>query len=255
MIGILGGAGPVAGFDLFQKLVEETIAGCDQEHLPVILLSEPEKIPDRTDFLEGLIAENPAVAMSRIFLDLEKAGATVAAIPCNTAHTPAIFDETLRLLEAGQSNLKIVNLISATIRFIQTHFAPHARVGVLSTTGTWKRHTYTLPLEEAGFEVLSPTTLEAQERIHQAIYHPVFGIKATGTVVSDEAQSILQQAAQQLVDRGAEVIILGCTEIPLALTAKTLQGVPLIDTLRLLARALIYEYAPDKLKTFSVAIS
>ena len=59
MIGIIGGVGPTAGADLLQKITEETIAGKDQEHLPVILYSIPNKIEDRTLFLQGKIKENP----------------------------------------------------------------------------------------------------------------------------------------------------------------------------------------------------
>lgn len=91
MIGIIGGVGPTAGADLLQKITEETIAKSDQDHLPIILFSLPNKILDRTEYLEGKVNENPGKAMGDIALQLERAGATIAAAPCNTAHADEIF--------------------------------------------------------------------------------------------------------------------------------------------------------------------
>ena len=60
IIGIVGGVGPLAGLDLQAKIVAQTIAGRDQDHLPVVSLSWPGPIPDRTEYLLGRVAENPA---------------------------------------------------------------------------------------------------------------------------------------------------------------------------------------------------
>src|SRR5688572_19505545 len=92
MIGIAGGAGPFAGLDLLRKVMEETVADKDQEHVSVIMISRPEIISDRTEFLVGREKLNPAFAIAGIMLDLERAGANIAAIPCNTAHARPIFD-------------------------------------------------------------------------------------------------------------------------------------------------------------------
>ena len=92
MIGIVGGMGPLAGLDVFKKITEETPVTSDQEHAPVLLFSVPAQIPDRTEFLLGREKTNPAIAISEIILTLEKAGARVVGIPCNTAHSPRIFD-------------------------------------------------------------------------------------------------------------------------------------------------------------------
>jgi aspartate racemase len=86
MIGIVGGVGPLAGLDIFKKIIEETVATKDQEHVPVVLSSQPHRIADRTAFLLGKENQNPAIALKDILLELDKAGARVAAIPCNTSH-------------------------------------------------------------------------------------------------------------------------------------------------------------------------
>ena len=91
-IGIVGGAGPYAGLDLAQKILEQTIAEKDQDYLPTLLISTPDKIEDRTRFLLGEITSNPAHSIFRNLCDLNTLGASVVGIPCNTAHAPAIKD-------------------------------------------------------------------------------------------------------------------------------------------------------------------
>lgn len=72
MIGIIGGVGPLAGLDIVTKIIEETIATTDQEHLPVLLSSQPHRIADRTAYLLGQESENPAYAIAEIIQELEK---------------------------------------------------------------------------------------------------------------------------------------------------------------------------------------
>ncbi|HEY5408393.1 MAG TPA: amino acid racemase [Ginsengibacter sp.] len=248
MIGIVGGAGPFAGAELFRKIIEETDVSSDQEHVPVILWSVPAAIPDRTEYLEGRVKENPAGAISRIFLELQKAGATIAAIPCNTAHAPAIFCEVERLLKQAGSQLKIVNIVSETVRYLKQNFPKGSAVGVLSTTGTWRRRIYRQALEAEGFKVLDSESIAEQEQVHQAIYDKEHGVKAHSSPVTDVARNTLHLAAERLIKRGAEAVILGCTEIPLAITERCLMNVPMVDTLQILARSLIYGLSPEKLK-------
>lgn len=247
MIGIVGGAGPLAGNDLFYKIIEETTALSDQEHLPVLLWSDPTKIPDRTEFLEGKVKQNPAVSITEIFLKLERNGASVGAIPCNTAHAPVIFEEIRERLRKEGSQLQLISIIEETVRFLQRHYPSGTPVGVLSTTGTWKRRIYADPLEVAGFSVLTPAK-EQQALVHQAIYNKDFGVKASGTDITEKAKDILYKQADSLIDQGAAVVILGCTEIPLVIQEEFYRKKRMVDTVRILARALIRAYAPDKLK-------
>ena len=240
MIGIVGGVGPLAGVDLFRKIIEATEAFSDQEHLPVLLHSIPSQIPDRTAYLLGQVAENPGYPISCIILQLEAAGATVCAIPCNTAHAPAILDIVKKELSARQSRMILVSLIEATVGFVKA-ICKDQPVGVLSTTGTRKEGIYRKPLQDAGFTVLEPGD-EEQEIVHEAIYHPEWGIKAQSSPVAPRARQLLEQAANQLIHRGAGCVIMGCTEIPLALTASHIREIPLIDPNKVLARTLIETY-------------
>ena len=118
-IGIVGGAGPYAGLDLAQKLLQQTIAKSDQDYLPTLLISTPELIDDRTGFLLGETGKNPAYAISNNLLDLEELGATVAGIACNTAHAPEIRNVFLEELKNSESNLKLLDMISETADFLR----------------------------------------------------------------------------------------------------------------------------------------
>lgn len=246
MIGIVGGVGPLAGLDIVAKIIEETKATTDQEHLPLLLSSQPHKIADRTAYLLGQSTENPAYALAKLILELEKAGATVVAIPCNTAHAPRIFDVIREELSNAQSNVKLLHLIEETAAFIRSNFG-EIPVGVLSTTGTKNTGLYPNNLMMQGLSALEPGE-ELQEEVHASIYDKTYGIKATSSPVSNRARQTIIEAIAQLKKQGAKAIVLGCTELPLAIPEKENTGLPIVDPNRILARALIRELEPDKLK-------
>ncbi|MDZ4702042.1 MAG: amino acid racemase [Rhodothermales bacterium] len=248
MIGIIGGMGPYAGLDLVRKVFDETAASTDQEHLPLALLSVPGEIVDRTAYVLGAVDANPAFAIARIALMLEQAGATVAAVPCNSAHAPVIFDVIRsRLAEAG-SRLRLLHMIEETAVHLATLPHPPVRVGVLSTTSVFRLGLYRDALVRVGIEVILPSA-EMQERVvHAAVYDPRYGVKASVNPVSERAREDLADAVAALATRGAEAVILGCTEMPLALPGSNAAGIPLIDPTRLLARALIRATYPGRLR-------
>ncbi len=98
---------------------------------------------------------------------------------------------------------------------------------------------------------LNPVTISQDEQdtiVEPAIYDKKFGIKAYSNPVSPEARDKLETAVKSLVIDGAEAVILGCTEIPLALPESNYNGIPLIDSTAILARALIFNSNPDSLK-------
>ncbi len=247
MIGIVGGAGPAAGNSLFQKLIAETRATTDQEHLPVLLWSAPAFIPDRTMFLEGKVKENPGVALGSILLKLEQNDVNVAGIACNTAHASPIFKCIQEELDKNGASIRLLNMIEETVAFTDRYYREGAKIGVLSTTGTRKARLYSDALEAAGWGVITMDEV-GQNAVQRAIYDENFGVKATGTKISNRAKKILYGAAERLIKDGAEVLILGCTEIPLVITESEYLGVPVVDSLQILARALIEAYAPDKLR-------
>ena len=247
MIGIVGGVGPYAGLDLTKKIFDQTLAGSDQEHLPVILVSRPDKIADRTEYLLGRVGTNPAYAIARIIGTLERAGATVVGIPCNTAHAPAIFDLITGELERAGSAVRVLHMIREVAIFLHEIHPGIRQVGVLATVGTYRTGTYSGALAAEGFGVVLPDE-DRQQWVHDAVYDPDFGIKAQSNPVSAEARRRLLQTIGVLAEAGAEAVILGCTEMPLAVDERTVDGTAIIDPTLVLARALIRETAPQKLR-------
>ena len=248
MIGVVGGVGPYAGLDLMRKICDQTLATTDQDHLPVVMLSLPAKIEDRTRFLLGETATNPAQALAEIVLALERAGATVVGIPCNTAHAPAIFGVLLDTLAGAGSTVQMVHMLDEVAAHLREQHPDVESVGVLSTTGTQRTGLYPSLLAPHGIAALAPPDDVQEGLVHPAIYDPDYGIKAQASPVSVRARRDLMAVAEGLIGRGAEAIILGCTELPIALPEPNIGTVPLIDPTLVLARALIREVAEHKLK-------
>jgi len=243
-IGVISGVGPFAGLDLLRKIAEQTKATIDQEHLRVLSISDPGPIPDRTAYLSGLDRQNPAIPILEQLEQLRQMGASVAGIPCNTAHAPAIFD----VIEDGlPEGLLLLHMIKETAAWIRRHRPDLDRIGVLSSTGTARAQIYPKYLAEVGLTAMSPDA-EIQERhIQPAIYHREYGIKAKGSH-SLQARDALLLGVQHLRDRGAEAVISGCTEIPLVITETEIMGLPVLDPTLILARALIRKVDPERLR-------
>ncbi|UCC50473.1 MAG: aspartate/glutamate racemase family protein [Anaerolineaceae bacterium] len=248
MIGIVAGVGPYAGLDLLKKILSQTVASRDQDHLDIASLSQPEEIADRTAFLLGETTVNPAYAMTNQLLRLQKMGASVAGIPCNTAHAPAIFSRIQRGLEEAGSQIRLLNMIVEVGYALQRDTPAVNCIGVLSTLGTAVTAVYPSILEPLGFEVITPDKRLLEDAIQPAIYDPVYGIKACG-YATKTARDKLMLGVQHLKEAGAQAIVLGCTEIPLAIRDKQVAGLIVVDPTLILARALIFAVNPQKLAT------
>ncbi|HPX28338.1 MAG TPA: amino acid racemase [Sphaerochaeta sp.] len=244
-IGIIGGVGPMAGADAAQKIFENTNVATDQEHLDLYLTSTPRSIGDRTKFLlEG--GSNPAEGLYRNALQLIGLGASTLIVPCNTAHAPPIFDVLRKKLHDSHPEITLLHMIEETAKHIGERFPEPTTIGLLATKGTHALKTYLDALLAYPHITLIEPTKESQERVHDAIYNQRYGIKAQAPV-SKEALAILLEEAHTLYDRGAKALILGCTELPLALTKETI-SLPLIDPTVVLARSAIKHTEPAKLK-------
>lgn len=245
-IGIVGGVGPYAGLDLNQKIYASTRVTREQDHLEVYLLSCPSLIEDRTEYLlHPDTVENPGYAIFAVIKKLSLLGAEVVGIPCNTSHSPPILDIVERGIAASALPITFVHLIRETSRFVRLNHPEIKRVGLLATVGTCRSGVYSKVFEESGIEVLVPPP-DRQKRVHSAIYDPSYGIKCHPNPITKQAIAALSEVGSELVKSGAEAVIMGCTEIPLAMRPAQL-GVPKIDTTLVLARALIEYAAPESL--------
>lgn len=249
LIGIVGGLGPFAHIDFERKLLDaasELIGARRDQDFPQWVLSSIPQTPDRTEAFFGE-ADDPTPSLSQSLERLRGAGADFAVVACNTVH---LFLERLR----EESPLPIISLIEVTADEA-ARIAPDGSVGLLATSGTLRSRLYHDPLETRGLHPVSPFDLEGGETLQQRnVMEPIYGpwvdgrhqgggIKTDGG--SEEARVLLELAAEQLVaEGGADVLIAGCTEIPLALEGTEVAGRPLLDPARLLARATV-RYAYD----------
>lgn len=219
-IGILGGMGPLATVDLMGKIVQATPASRDQEHIPVVVVSDP-RVPDRTAaLLEG--GDDPVPWLVRGARLLESMEANFIIIPCNTAHA---------FLEQVQPHIRtpILSMIGAASDAIYREFPGIRRVGLLATSGTIQSGIYQEALRSHGITTLIPTLDTQQNMVMQAIQQVKAGSTAT------ETRDLLARAGRELVDDGAEVLLAACTEIPVVLTPDSVP-VPLVDATDVLAR-------------------
>tara|TARA_B100000378_G_C18004390_1_gene398386 strand:+ start:62 stop:811 length:750 start_codon:yes stop_codon:yes gene_type:complete len=244
MIGVVGGIGPYAGLDLFYKILNRTKAACDQEHLPISMLSVPHSIPDRTEFLLGNSKINPATTISKVICALYNQGSTVIGMPCNTAHAKPIFNE---IIERIPKEVKLVHMINEVSKFIKNKYPSIENVGILSTMGTSISHVYPDCFSQYGLNGIQVSEEIQKNYISPAIYSKDHGIKAQSNPVTAQAKKELLKGIDYLDKEGAEIIIMGCTEIPLAIKDNKINGKPLIDSTKILARALILKSSPEKL--------
>ena len=238
MIGIVGGMGPYAGLDLVKKIFDLTQANQDQDHVPLSMISVPHKITDRTKFLEGGTDINPGIEISNIVRQLSDQGASVIGMPCNTAHSSKIIKEVYNSIPEG---ITFVNMVSEVIKFIKGEYPDIERVGILATTGTMKAGIYNKELIDNDLKPIILSKENQKKLIDQAIYDKDFGIKSISNPVQDIAKRKIHLAIESLIENKAEVVILGCTELPLAVNATSVKTIPLIDSTMILARSLLFK--------------
>ncbi len=230
-IGLIGGLGPAATVDLYDKIVKATPAKTDQEHIKLVVEQNPQ-IPDRTAaLLEGGV--DPTLALYNCAKRLEEDGCDAIIIPCNTAHA---------FIEPMKRHLKIsfINMQQTALEEIQAKFGAKARVGLMATTGTVKTGIYSKKAESMGVPLFVPDEGN-QKFVMSAIYGPK-GVKAgfTDGICREE----LLKAAEYLVSKkDCNVLILGCTELPLILTEGPLtvagKEVFVVDPTSALARKVV----------------
>jgi aspartate racemase len=241
VIGIVGGMGPEAGIALCNYLLQAPLAVEDQRHLSFMLMSFPAHITDRTAFLEGSSITNPAYAVAGIITRLEKAGAGIIAIACNTCHAPEIYDVILGELVKMNSEVRLVHMPYETLSFVKENYQQVKRIGLMTTNGTYHSGVYEKLFREGGYEVILPDINLQNNCIHRMIYDPLTGIKANPNHITYEVTELMSEAMHFFKSKGADAVVLGCTELSLVNTAAFEKEMPVIDAMKILSLALIKE--------------
>lgn len=220
VIGILGGMGPEATIDLYNHIISLTPALKDQDHIPTLIFSNP-KIPDRTASINSELAKVVIDYLCEGAVILERGGADCILIPCNTAHI--YYDEIQNAVK-----VPVLNMIYETLQYITEHYPDIKRAGLLATSGTVKMQLYQRFLENNSIQTYVPSETVQKEYVTKAIYD----IKAGKSL--DDAEILLKKAIASLDSLPPQIIIMGCTEIPLALR-KPIEGCVFINPTRILA--------------------
>lgn len=221
VLGILGGMGPEATASMFAQVIRHTQADNDQQHLEIVIHNN-NRIPDRTAAIL-YNGPSPLPELMRSVNILVQCHAEIIVIPCMTSH---FFLPDLQ----RQTRVPILNAIRETVfRIVQRNQDINV-VGLLATSGTVESGLFQVEAKQHGLNCLVPS-LRQQLSVMDAIYGKQ-GIKAG--YLDRGAKTILQKAAMELIDHGAQAIIAGCTEVPLALTDRDIT-VPYINPVEVLA--------------------
>ena len=227
-IGIIGGMGPLATSDLFRKIVEVTDAACDQEHVRVCIDNNTE-IPDRTAaILKG--GKDPVPEMVKSAVRLQAMGADVLIMPCNTAHY--FYGRVIPVVE-----IPFLHMIEETAKEIKRE--GFRKVGLLATDGTCQSGVYKTVFDAHGIEMYAPSP-EKQKSVMDVIYK---GVKAGNRSIDLTG---FYGAMEELFCEGAETLVLGCTELPVAFDLFHIDR-PNIDPTLVLAMAAV-GFAGGKVK-------
>ena len=217
MLGILGGLGPAASCYLYQMLIDHTPASCDQDHIDIVISSRA-STPDRTAFIMGKSKDDPFAVMEQDGFSLVHYGATVLAIPCNTAHY--FYD---RLAEALP--VPVLNMPRLTVADAKA--AGCTKLGILATDGTLAAETYQLACRAQGIDWAVPSE-EHQQEVMSVIYDDIKQGKR-----ADMAK--FGAAVHDLKKQGCDMAVLGCTELSLVKRDEHL-GEFFIDSTEVLCR-------------------
>ncbi|MFP4116431.1 MAG: aspartate/glutamate racemase family protein [Candidatus Aenigmatarchaeota archaeon] len=219
--GVLGGMGPEATLDLHRKILSKSDAEKDQENIPVMIFNNPQ-IPDRSDHILN-DGECPLDEMVETARSLERAGADFIVIPCNTAHH--FFDDI-----DSSVGIETINLIEEATDFVVSEYPEAENIGLLITTGSMETEVYSSFIEESGREPMVPDD-NFQDNVMDSIYEIKKGEKT-------ESKKKLEKATENLIRKGSDAVIMGCTEIPLVLSNNDFP-VPLIDPVEILAEKVV----------------
>lgn len=188
-LGIIGGVGPLASSYLYEMITTRTKALKDQDHIDIILFSHA-SIPDRTAYILGESADSPYPYLLKDCQTLEKLGASMIVIPCNTS---CYFHEELQ----KNVGIPVNNMVKDTVNYISNQGLK--KVAIMATTGTIKSNLYQKELKKNNIEYVLPN----QDKVMSLIYDYVKAGKKVPKNVWDDVINNLE----------VDGIILGCTEL------------------------------------------
>lgn len=200
-----------------QMVIEMTEADTDQKHIEMLIHNCP-WIPDRTSYIVGQSSDDPGKPMADIGKRLAESGAEVIAIPCITA---SYFYEEL----SREIPVPIINTIEETARYLKERNI--TAVGLMATDGTVRSGLFQKALHDKGIEVVLPGA-QGQKDVMHLIYE---NVKATRPAEMDR----FTRVSEELRAAGAQVIVLGCTELSMIRRDEKIEA-GYLDAMQVLAK-------------------
>ena len=230
IVGVLGGMGPDATVDFMSKVIARTNtinkangkAGADQDHIRMLIDHNP-RIPNRHAAIKG-VGEDVGAYLADMATRLENAGADFLVMVCNTAHA---FQTDIQ----QASKIPFVSIIDEVIAELKNTQPQNTKVGLMAAQGCLDAELYQHALNEAGFQLVVWSDAELAE-----FMDVVYQIKGGNT--DKQIKQAMLSLANTLIDKGAEVILAGCTEIPLVLHEDSL-SVPMLSSTDILVNRVI----------------
>ena len=219
-LGILGGMGPAASAEFVVRLIEQTPASCDQEHIPFVLWNNPQ-VPDRSTSLRNE-DDRPLPFLLQGVQVLRAVGCDLVVIPCNTAHF--WYDDMIKL------KVPIVHIVDSVADALRDAGVENGTIGVMGTQATVELGLYQRKLNESGWDCIVPSKEEMD-----TLVQPAIDLIKGGKII--ESQPLIVKVIHSLIDRGAQAVVLGCTELPLAIKIPSENGVPIINSIDSLVKS------------------
>lgn len=221
-VGVVGGLGPAATVHFMRRMVELTDADRDQDHVD-LLVWQHGSTPDRTAFLRGE-GESPEPALVGNAKALEAAGARFIAMPCNTG---VAWVEQMR----AAVGIEVLSIVDETVAAAVAARPGLRRLGLLATDGTILAGTYASVAAASGLELVLPAD-DVQREVMSVIYD---GVKAGRPVSRSRFDALIEH----LRGRGAEVVVLGCTELSVLHGELGIDDPGIVDSVDSLVRTVI----------------
>lgn len=228
-IGIIGGMGPEATTLLMLRVIGATEARDGADHVPMLVDMNPQ-VPSRIDALIHGTGRNPGPVIGEMAKRLETGGAEALAMPCNTAH---FYADDIR----SASPLPFLSMLDLSADAVARIVEPGGKIGILASPATQKVGLFDGVFLSRGLDVLFPDD-------SYSILSAIRRIKVSGP--DAHSRAIFAAAAEELRDRGADVLLVGCSEFSLIADAAG-SAVPVIDTLDILTRVIV-EFSGARLK-------
>lgn len=210
-LGVIGGMGPLATVSFYERVVLNTVAKCDNEHIDMVVLSHA-SMPDRTKCIIENKGGEFLEVIKKDFKILEDIGVEAVAIPCNTSHY--FFDEFKKF-----TGLRIINMIEETILEVKKRGIE--KVAVFGTLGTLNSKVYEKYANQHGLLVK-----EVSPEDKQAVMDIIYDIKETNALDGRRFVDILSRYCDD-----ETVGIIACTELSLLDIPRDINTIDALDVL------------------------